>query len=80
MSLNLTLPRLQALAREGTLSMQIFHHSTLVNADNTPVRARVNGKLKLWKRDTTRFQLPMKYGLRQCFYITSDNIHEWSLS
>jgi len=57
----------------------VLHHKSATNADNTPLRARVNGKARLWKRDPSRFQLPMKHGLRQCFYITADNISEWEL-
>lgn len=54
-------------ARPGT----IFYHVRLKNADGTPLRARVNGKCKTWKREPERFTLPMKHGLKQCFYIDS---------
>ena len=56
---------------------RILRHVTLRNADNTPVRARVNGKIKLWKRKPDDYLLPMKHGLRDCFYITSQNEHVW---
>lgn len=45
-------------------------HKTLKNKDGTPVRCRVNGKCKTWKRRPHDFRLPVKYGLKQCFYIT----------
>ena len=48
---------------------QELWHNAATNADGTPVRARVNGKCKTWKRYPERFQLPMKHGLKQCFYI-----------
>ena len=56
---------------------QVFHHKTLKNADGTPLRARVNGKCKTWKTRPTEFQLPMKHGLRECFYINQWNANEW---
>jgi hypothetical protein len=58
----------------------VFHHKTLKNADGTPLRARLNGKVKLWKTRPEEFRIPVKYGLKQCFYITQDNINEWEIS
>jgi len=55
-----------------------FHHVSATNADGTPVRCRVNGACKTWKTRPEEFRLPVKYGLRECFYITQDNAHEWS--
>lgn len=57
---------------------QIFHHRTLRNSDGTPVRCRVNGRCKVWKTRPDDFQLPVKYGLKECFYITPRNAHEWT--
>lgn len=56
-----------------------LHHSTLKNADGTPLRCRVNGKVKLWKTRPDEFRLPVKHGLKNCFYIDQDNCHEWNL-
>ncbi len=54
-----------------------LYHVTLRNSDGSAVRARTNGKCKVWKRDLSRFQLPMKHGLRDCFYLTESNASEW---
>jgi hypothetical protein len=54
-----------------------FHHVSLTNADGTPVRCRVNGKCKVWKRDPQRFSLPVKYGMKQCFYLDELTAHLW---
>lgn len=37
----------------------ILHHISEVNADETPVRWRVNGKVKTWKRSPERFRVPI---------------------
>jgi hypothetical protein len=37
---------------------------------------RVNGKVKTWKRQPERFQIPVKYGLYVYGYITEKNINE----
>jgi len=58
----------------------IFHHKTAKNADGTPVRARVNGKCKTWKTRPDDFRLPVKYGLRDCFYLTPENAADWELA
>ena len=57
----------------------ILEHTTKRNRDNTPIRARVNGMCKVWKRTPGKFQLPMKYGLKTCFHITEENANEWRL-
>ncbi len=54
-----------------------FYHVTLRNADGSAVRARVNGRCKTWKTRPAEFRLPVKYGLRDCFYITETNADEW---
>jgi hypothetical protein len=54
-----------------------LYHYLARNADKTAVRVRVNGKCKVWKRDPNRFQLPVKHGLKRCFYIDPTNAHEW---
>ena len=60
-------------ARHG----DIFHHVSETNADGTPLRVRVTGKCKTWKRDTNRFRLPVKYGLKQSLAIDQDNANQW---
>ena len=54
-----------------------FNHVTIKNRDGTPARCRVNGKCKTWKTRPNEFRLPVKYGLRDCFYITQNNCEEW---
>ena len=58
---------------------QVLHHSTGKNADGTPLRCRVNGYCKTWKRTPEAFKLPVKHGLRDCFYITENEAQYWSL-
>ena len=54
-----------------------FWHRLVPNADGTPVRCRKAGKLKTWKSRPQDFKLPVKYGLKNSFYITPENIGEW---
>ena len=70
------------MTREQLLSLPkgtIIHHKTLRGYDSLPLRARVNGKVRLWKRDPDYFELPMKHGLRNCFYITPETLNEWEI-
>lgn len=57
----------------------VVHHLSVKNADRTPLRGRVNGKCQTWKTRPNEFRLPMKYGLKQCFYITDTNCGDWNL-
>ncbi len=57
-----------------------LYHRYERNADGTPARCRVTGKCQTWKRDGEKFKLPVKHGLRNCFYITEANGHAWCLT
>jgi hypothetical protein len=59
---------------------QIFHHLKLKNSDNSPVRCRVNCKCKTWVTRPDEFRLPVKYGLKDCFYLTQNNANDWQLA
>jgi hypothetical protein len=52
-------------------------HVSEKNADGTPVRCRVNGKCKTWKTRPNEFRLPVKHGLRNCFYIDERSAWVW---
>lgn len=58
-------------------SRTILEHVSVKNADGTPARCRVNGKCKTWKTRPDDFQLPVKHGLRDTFYITPFNAADW---
>lgn len=58
----------------------IFHHINLKNSDMTPVRCRVNGKCKTWVTKPNEFRLPVKHGLKDCFYIDQNNAMDWQLA
>lgn len=58
---------------------QTIYHKTEKNADGTKLRARVNGQLKTWKTRPGEFRLPVKYGLKTCFYLTPGNVGDWDL-
>jgi len=57
----------------------VLHHTVLKNADGTPLRARKTGSVKTWATRPNDFRLPMKHGLKQCFYIDQNNAYLWVL-
>ena len=57
----------------------ILHHVTQRNADNTPVRWRVTGKVKTWKTMPERVRVPVKYGMYSHGYLTEDELDQVSL-
>lgn len=50
------------------------------NADGTPQRWRVNGKVQLWKRDAGRIRIPIKRGLYENSYLTENNLGDFIYS
>jgi hypothetical protein len=70
-----------AVTKEIAVNHQgVFHHVHLRNRDGTQVRCRANGVCKTWKTRPGEFRLPVKYGLRDCFYITEVNCVDWYIS
>lgn len=69
-----------AVAAGDKWGQTTFYHLTKRNADGTAVRCRTNSKCKVWKTRPDDFRLPVKYGLKDCFYITPRNAAEWSLT
>lgn len=63
----------------STTYRQEFEHKRFKNSDGTPMRCRVNGRCQTWKTRPDDFKLPVKYGLKTCFYIDPINAHEWSI-
>ncbi len=66
------------ITKYQAMTIREFHHVSLKNADESPVRCRSNGQCKTWKRNAARFRLPVKYGLREYFYIDNANARDWN--
>ena len=52
----------------------MLYHVTNKNADGSPQRWRVNGKVKRWKRTPDRIEIPLKHGLYSYDYLTEDDL------
>jgi len=52
-----------------------LHHVSEVNADKTPQRWFVSGRVKIWNRDASKVKVPIKHGLYINGYITEENMH-----
>lgn len=59
---------------------QIIYCKHYVNADGTPQRWKVNGRVKTWKRNLGRIQAPLKRGLYEYDYLTEFNLEQFSLT
>lgn len=70
----LTLDQAKALTHGTTLYSTRNH-----NSDGTCQRWRVSGKVKTWKRDSSRVEFPVKYGLYGNDRVTENYLHLVSL-
>lgn len=62
---------------------QILHSKTTKNRDGTPMRVRVNGKVRTWKTRPDDFQIPVKHGLRNCGYVDNCDVRnaaDWEVA
>jgi hypothetical protein len=58
----------------------ILYCKHFTNADGTPQRWRVNGKVKRWKRTPDRIEVPIKRGLYEYGYFTNAHLDEFALT
>lgn len=56
---------------------QVLYHAKQKNRDGSAMRARVNGRTIVWKTRPDDYKVPMKHGLKHCFYLTPSNAAEW---
>ena len=58
----------------------ILQHLYQKNTDGTPLRWRVNGQVKTWKRNPKRVRVPIKHGLWDYDYLDESNLHLVSMA
>jgi hypothetical protein len=71
------------MAVNKTICINLRHgdvllHRSAKSSRGEPVKCRVTGKCKTWKTRPDEFQLPVRHGLRESFYITPANGDEWT--
>jgi hypothetical protein len=54
-----------------------LHYNSIKNSNGTCARIRINGKVKLWKRNPNRIEIPYKHGLYDYGYLTENNINQF---
>jgi hypothetical protein len=69
-----------SLNREAILNASEFWHRFARNADGSPARCRKTGKLQTWKTRPDQFRQPVKYGLKESFYLTPENAQDWAVA
>lgn len=55
-------------------------HKTRVNKSGNPLRVKVNGKPRTWKRQPEKIEVPVKYGLYEYATLNQDDLLQWELS
>lgn len=68
------------VTKQQAMTATRFEHVSIKNSDGTPARCRSNGACKTWKTRPEDFQLPVKHGLKNHFYLTPANAHEWTVA
>jgi hypothetical protein len=53
----------------------VLLHTENKNADGTPQRWRVNGKVKIWKTMPSKVRVPVKYGLKNYDHLTEYDLN-----
>jgi len=72
--MTITLEQAKALEKGNTV-----YHVTNRNTDGTAQRWTVNGKVKTWKRDPSRVEIPIKSGMYGFDYLTENDLDLVSL-
>jgi len=53
---------------------QVIYHAINKNSDGSPQRWKINGQVKLWKRNPNRIRIPIKHGLYSYDYLTENEL------
>ena len=54
---------------------ELKNHALITGNNNEVYRVKINGMVKTWKRDTSRFAVPVKYGLYE--YDTIETLNRF---
>ena len=72
------------LTKEEALIADTFHYGTCTKhvgkrgaIKRDIITYRRNGQTKTWKRNSSRFQVPVKHGLYDYGYVTDENADMW---
>lgn len=65
---------------EAVKSASVFLSRVRMNADGSPQRWRVNGKIRTWKTRPNEFRVPVKRGLWEFGYIDHTNIRHFDIA
>lgn len=68
---------MEKVTRQNCEKLNKFEHITAKNADGTRIRARRNGKTKVWKTRPNDFQIPVKHGMYDYGKITDQTANMW---
>lgn len=71
---------METVNRQNCMNGERFEHVLIKNRDNSPARAKRNGKTKVWVTRPNEFKIPVKHGLYDYFYIDQNNGHEWVIA
>lgn len=74
-----TLPAITLEQAKNLHHGEILYHRFNRNADRTPQRWRVNGKVKTWAKSPHRIEVPIKNGLKNYDYLTETSLNNFSL-
>lgn len=67
--------RFRRMTLEDAKKLGYGEHVWFLALDGTAARAKVNGKAKTWKRDQTRVEVPLKYGLYEYGTFDETEVH-----
>lgn len=69
-----------SISRAQAMRATCFTSTHIMSRGKKPhlIGVRANGRCKTWKTRPDDFSLPIKYGLRECAYITPRNASEWT--
>jgi hypothetical protein len=51
------------------------NHCLAIKNDGTVGNVKINGKVRTWKRDASRIEIPCKYGLYEYHTFTAEDCH-----
>ena len=74
---NPTFVNVRPLTREEILTLSYGDHPTVILNNGRLGRVKINGKVRTWKRDAERIEVPVKYGMYECATLTGAELERF---
>lgn len=62
------------ITSDEIMKLECGQHVDFIDRNGDVATAKVNGKIRTWKRDRDRIEIPFKFGMYECFTLNKNEM------